>query len=67
MVTPRTTPTSAAAAITPQNEPSPPITTTTKAAVRISAPMAGCTPVIGASSTPASPARPTPSAAIAVI
>ena len=44
-----------------------PITTTTKAAVRISAPIAGWTPEIGASSTPASPASPTPSAATAVM
>src|SRR5262249_53026877 len=58
MVTPRTTPTRTAAAITPQNEPRPPITTTTNAAVRISAPIAGCTPAIGASSTP--PGQPTP-------
>src|SRR5260370_7909001 len=67
MVTPRTTPTSTAAAITPQNEPRPPITTTTNAAVRISAPIAGCTPAIGAGSTPASPPSPTPSPAIAVM
>ena len=55
-VRPRTTPTISAANTTPQNEPSPPITTTTNEAVRISAPIAGCTPVIGASSTPASAA-----------
>ena len=50
-VMPRTTPTSSADSTTPQKLPSPPITTTTKAAVRISAPMAGCTLTIGASSS----------------
>ena len=59
MVRPRTTPTSSAAATTPQNEPSPPMTTTTKAKVRISAPMVGVTPVTGAIIVPASAARPT--------
>src|SRR5438105_8149586 len=58
-VSPRTTPTINAAQTTPQNEPKPPITTTTKAAVRTSAPIAGCTPDIGASSTPASAASAT--------
>ena len=56
---PRTTPTINAAQTTPQNDPRPPITTTTNAAVRISAPIAGCTPEIGASNTPANAASPT--------
>ena len=63
---PRTTPTSSPATTTPQKLPSPPITTTTKVAVRISVPIAGCTPASGADITPASPASPTPSANTAV-
>src|SRR4029453_133386 len=63
--TPRTTPTSSAAHTTPQNEPSPPITTTTNDAVSISDPIAGGTPVIGASRTPASAASATLMATIA--
>src|SRR5439155_21634052 len=61
-VRPRTTPTISAAQTTPQNDPSPPMTTTTKDAVRMSAPIAGWTPVIGANSTPASAASATASA-----
>ena len=49
---PRTTPTSRAASTTPQKLPRPPITTTTKATVMISAPIAGCTIVIGAKKAP---------------
>src|SRR5512134_330610 len=67
MVMPRTTPTSSAASTTPQKLPSPPITTTTKATVMISAPIAGCTTVIGANSAPPSAAMPTPSITIAAM
>ena len=56
-----------AAATTPQNEPRPPITTTTKAAVMISWPMAGWMEKIGASITPARPASPTPRKATAAM
>ena len=52
---------------TPQKLPSPPITTTTKATVMISAPIAGCTMVIGAKKAPPSAAMPTPSITTAVI
>src|SRR3546814_793961 len=67
MVSPRTTPTSSAASTTPQKLPSPPITTTTKATVMISAPIAGCTVVIGATSAPPRAAMPTPSTTTAVM
>src|SRR5262249_5379466 len=67
MVTPRTTPTSSAEMTTPQKLPRPPITTTTNATVMTSAPMAGCTIVIGANSAPPKAAMPTPSITIAVM
>ena len=67
MVTPRTTPTSSAASTTPQKLPRPPITTTTKATVMISAPIAGCTMVIGAKNAPPIAAMPTPSITIVVM
>ena len=64
---PRTTPTSSAASTTPQKLPRPPITTTTKATVMISAPIAGCTIVIGANRAPPSAALATPSMTMAVM
>ena len=67
MVTPRTTPTSKAASTTPQKLPRPPITTTTKATVMISVPMAGCTMVIGPNRAPPSAALATPSITMAVM
>src|SRR3981189_3662751 len=58
MVIPLTTPTSNADIPTPQKRPGPPMTTTTKATVMISAPIAGCTFVIGAWNAPPRAAMP---------
>src|SRR6267143_1670189 len=55
-----TCPTSSPDTIAPARLPSPPMVTTTNAAVPTLTPMAGCTPASGADSTPASAASATP-------